>query len=211
MPYAHWQSSLCSPLWRWRSHWVPPETAESETSSWSPWPSCWAPRRSSAWARSCLLPVVFFSQPSPALCWTLAPDGLGAEPTRQNSPTAWAAAQPPRVSGVQLQESSSTGPVRGMLGDWFWESRSHPAASRWNLLSEPLPQLHPSLPSLSLSCSLRGSPSLSLSPFFFRMQSCTPAVSSSCCLIGSFCSQNWINSTPSLSLSTFYRYFYAAP
>lgn len=210
MSYAHWQSFLSSPLWRWRSHWVPPEKAESETSSWSPWPSCWALLRSSAWGHSCLLPVVLFSQPSPALCWTLAPDSPGAEPARQNSSSAWAAAKPPRVGEVQLQESSSTGSVTGMLGDWFWESSSHPAASRWNLPSQSdclsfTPPSHLSH-SLALSVALL----LFLSPpFFLRMQSCTPAVSFLCLLTVSFCSQNLVNSPLFLSFSTFYCYLYA--
>lgn len=167
MPYAHWQSSLSSPLWRWRSHWVPPEKAESETSSWSPWPSCWAPLRSLAWGHSCLLPVVLFSQPAQP-CPLL---NLGSrQPERWTSPSelfhslsSCPASQSwwSTVTAVQQHCFGHGDAGRLVLGEQLTSSSITLESS----LSERLPQLHPSLPSLSLSCSLRGSPSLSLYPF----------------------------------------------
>lgn len=161
MPYAHWQSSLSSPLWRWRSRWVPPEKAESETSSWSPWPSCWAPLRSSAWGHSCLLPVVLVSQPSPALCWTLVPDSPGAEPARQNSSTA-AEQLPSLPKLVKHSYRSPAAPVRSR-GCWETGSRRAAHIQQHRAGIFPLSAAASASPLPPLSLTLLLSPWLSLS------------------------------------------------
>lgn len=84
----------------------------------------------------------------------------GHQTSLSDPTTAPAAAQPPRAGEGQLQESGSTGSVTGTLGVWFEESRSHPAALRWNLPSQSdclLLTLPPPFPVLL-------SPSLSLFP-----------------------------------------------
>ena len=119
--YARWQSSLRCPLWRWWSRWARPERAESETSSWSPWPWCWAPPRSLAWGRSCLLPVGPrrkrpYSQPYPTLPWTFgssqplsAPDSLGRKPASQLLPQPEQQPSPQSGRGTVTRLAQSKG------------------------------------------------------------------------------------------------------
>lgn len=213
MPYARWQSSLSSPLWRRRSRWVPPGKAESETSSWSPWPWCWAPLRSSAWGHSCLLPAVLFSQPSTALCWTLAPDSPG----RRTSPSELLHSLSSRPASQSWWKYSYRSPAALVRSQGCWETGSGRAAHiqqhhagifplRATASASPLP---PSSPSLALTEAL---PLFLSSPSFLRRQSWTPAVSFSCLLTGSFCSPVvQLNKFSSfLYLSTFPNYLHVA-